>query len=108
VRRIAQLRDGFQNLQAARLDVVIVLCQKRAAVAKWLARDPLPFPVLIDDDRSRARSWGAYVPFSYDSINIARPASFVVDTSGIIRYARMSRHQLDPAPLEGILGALPL
>lgn len=87
---------------------MIVLCQKRSAVTEWVVRHPLPFPLLVDGDRSRAKGWGAYVPFSYDSINIARPASFVVDTAGVIRYARLSRHQLDPAPLEGILGALPL
>ena len=108
MRRIAQLSEGFRNLQAAHLDVVVVLCQKRAAVIRWVLRHPLPFPILVDGDRSQAKRWGAYVPLSYDSINIARPASFVVDPSGIVRYARMSRHQLDPAPLEGILGAVPL
>jgi peroxiredoxin len=101
------LRDRFQELQAAGLDVLVLLCQRRSGVAAWLTRHPLPFPLLIDDDRSRARRWGVYVPLSYDSIHIARPASFVVDTSGIIRYARLSRHQLDPAPLEEILGAVP-
>jgi len=103
VRRIAQLRDRFAELQTRGLDVLIVLCQKRDTVAKWLLTHPLPFPVLIDDDRSRAKRWGVYVLLSYDSLHMARPASFIVDPAGVFRYARISRHQMDPAPLEEIL-----
>jgi peroxiredoxin len=97
------LRDRFGDLHGAGLDVLVVLCQKREAVASWLAANPLPFPILIDADRSRARRWGAYVMLSFDSVHIARPASFVADSDGIIRYARRSKHQLDPAPFGEIL-----
>lgn len=103
MRRIAQLRERFDELQSHGLDVLVVLCQKRDNVAAWLAKNPLPFPILIDDDRSRAKRWGAYVPLSYDSIHIARPASFIVDPVGIVRYARISKHQMDPAPLDEVL-----
>lgn len=86
--------------------MLIVVCQKRANVVSWVERHPLPFPVLIDDDRSRTRAWGAYQRLSYDAVNIARPASFVVGPAGAVRYARVSRHQADPAPMEEILGAV--
>jgi peroxiredoxin len=103
VRRIAQLRDRFPELQANGLDVLVVLCQKRENVAAWLLKHPLPFPILVDEDRSLAVRWGVYILLSYDSIRIARPASFVVDPAGVIRYARIARHQRDPAPLATIL-----
>jgi peroxiredoxin len=103
VRRIAQLRDRFAELRSHGLDVVVVLCQKRNSVAAWLVKHPLPFPILIDDDRSRAKRWGVYVALSYDAINIARPAAFVVDAEGVVRYARVSRHQLDQPRLDAIL-----
>jgi len=99
------LRERFDQLQTRGLDVLVVLCQKRDNVAAWLAKHPLPFPILIDDDRSRAKSWGAYVRLSYDSLHIARPATFVVDAAGLVRYSRISRHQMDPAPLEEILAS---
>ena len=104
MRRIAQLRDRFDELQSHGLDVLVVLCQKRENVAAWLAKHPLPFPILIDDDRSRAKRWGAYVRLSYDSIHIARPATFVVDAAGIVRYSRVSKHQMDHAAIGEILG----
>jgi peroxiredoxin len=99
VRRIAQLRERFAELKSHDLDVLVVLCQKRDSVLSWLAKHPLPFPILIDEDRSAAKRWGVYVALSYDSIRIAKPSSFVVDAAGVVRYVRISRHQLDPAPL---------
>jgi peroxiredoxin len=99
------LRDRFADLQAHGLDVVLVLCQRDEHVTSWLAKHPLPFPVLVDEDRSRAKRWGVYAPVRYDGINIARPASFVVDATGIVRYARVSRHQLDQAPFREIVAA---
>lgn len=102
MRRIAQLRDSFDELQSRGLDILVVLCQKRDSVAAWLVKHPLPFPILIDDDRSRAKRWGVYVFLSYDSIHIARPATFVLDATGVIRYARIARNQMDPAPLAEI------
>lgn len=99
------MRDRSEDLAANGFDVLVVLCQNRKSVASWLARHPLPFPILIDDDRSRAKRWGVYVALSYDSIHMARPAAFVVDRLGIVRYARLAKHQLDPAPLEEFLGA---
>ena len=101
------MRDRYPELQRAGLDVLVVLCQGRDAVAEWLAAHPVPFPCLIDDDRSRAKAWGAYVRVSFESWNMARPASFVVEPGGVLRYARISRHQLDPAPIDEILSAPP-
>ena len=100
------MRDRHEELLDAGLETLVVLCQRRSAVASWLGRHPLPYPVLIDDDRSRAKRWGVYVRLSYDSLHMARPASFVVDARGMVRYARVSRHQMDPAPLEEILATL--
>jgi peroxiredoxin len=97
------LRDRFDELRSAGLDVVVALCQKRQNVAAWLVDHPLPFSILIDDDRSRAKRWGVYVPLSYDSIHIARPAAFIVDHRGIVRYARIAKHQMDTAPFTEIL-----
>jgi peroxiredoxin len=97
------LRDRFAELQSHGLDVLVVFCQKRENVTAWVAKHPLPFPILIDDDRSRAKRWGVYAPFSYDGIHIARPAAFVVNPAGIVRYARISRYQMDHAPFKEIL-----
>jgi peroxiredoxin len=99
------LRERLPDLRAAGLGVLAVFCQSRPAVAAWLERHPVPFPVLVDDDRSRAKAWGVYQRLSYDALNIARPASFVVGTDHRVLYARISRHQADHAPIEEIVEA---
>jgi peroxiredoxin len=99
------LRDRFQELHSHGLDVLVVLCQKRKSVISWTAAHPLPFPILIDEDRSRAKRWGVYSLIRYDGIHIARPASFIVDPTGVVRYAHVSRHQLDQAPFAEIFDA---
>jgi len=85
---------------------VIVLCQKRALASAWLAANAGPFTVILDEDRSIAKRWGVHVWISYDSLRMARPASFLVDPQGRIAYARISKHQMDPAPMEEIFEAV--
>jgi peroxiredoxin len=103
--RLHELASRWDEFVSSDLDVVAVVCQKRSALARWIVSHPLPFPILADEDRGNAKRWGVYVAISYDSVHMARPASFVVDRSGIVRYARIARHQLDPAPLAEILAA---
>ena len=93
----------MKELQAHGIDVLIVLCQRRSAITAWLESHPIPFPILPDEDRSRAKRWGVYQLLSYDAIHMARPASFVVASDGTVRYARVSKHQADHAPIDEIL-----
>ncbi len=87
-------------------EIVAVLCQKPSAVAAWLAVHPLPFPVVADEDRSIAKRWGAYVRLSYDSVHVARPASFLMARDGTVLWAHVSRHQRDPGDLAAALRSL--
>jgi hypothetical protein len=42
------------------------------------------FPVLADADRAVVKAYGVYVRANLESINIARPANFVLDGNGVI------------------------
>jgi peroxiredoxin Q/BCP len=106
VRRIAQLRERHGTFRDAGAEIVAILCQKRAAVRAWLERNPLPFPLLADEDRSAAKRWGVWVRLNLESVNIARPASFVVDAQGIVSYAAVSRVQFDVPALDDLLAAI--
>lgn len=85
---------------------MVVLCQKREAVAAWLETRPVPFAILADEDRANARRWGVYVRLNFESIHIARPASFVVDRRGIVRYAHVSRLQTDVPAIDEVVGVI--
>ncbi len=100
------MREREPEFRSKGAEIVVVLCQKRTAVAAWLEAHPLPFTVVVDEDRSIARRWGAYVRLSFDSLHIARPMSFLVGADGVIRWTHVSRHQADPGDLDGALGAV--
>ena len=73
---------------------------------KYLAEHPISFPFLLDEDRAVTKAYGVYQRLHFDAINIARPATFVVDRSGTVRYIRVGANQLDHAPVEEIVSAL--
>lgn len=74
--------------------------------AKYLAAHPIAFPFLLDEDRSVTKAYGLYHRFGHDAINIAHPASLVVDRAGIVRYIYRGDSQTDRAPVEEILDAV--
>lgn len=83
--------------------MILVVCQSRSAVASYLEKHPLPFQVVIDEDRSIAKRWGVYVRLNLESIHIARPATFVLNARGVVDFARIARSQRDSPAWEDVL-----
>jgi peroxiredoxin len=70
---------------------------------KYLANHPVSFPFLLDEDRSVTKAYRIYHRLAHDAFNIARPATFVVDRSGVLGYVFVSRHQKERADLAEVL-----
>ncbi len=58
-------------------------------------RKGLTYPLLVDKDRSVIKSYGVYHWLSFEAYNIARPATFIIDKLGIIRFMFIGSHQFD-------------
>jgi peroxiredoxin len=105
---MAQL-EPYKEEILSRGSLVFIAAQKRGSVLsnpeKFLAKNPISFPFLLDEDRSVTKAYGVYTALSYDSINIAHPATFVVDTSGKIKYLYVGSNQMDRAPSDRVLEA---
>jgi peroxiredoxin len=89
--------------------LVYVAAEKRGGMfkpEKFLEKNPISFPFLLDEDRAVTKAYGVYKAMGIDSINIARPATFVLDKSGRIKYLYVGDGQTDRAPLEQVLQAL--
>jgi alkyl hydroperoxide reductase subunit AhpC len=86
--------------------LVVVLPQKEDAVRSYLSKQPMPFPILPDGDRSRARGWGVYHPLGIDAFRTARPGSFIVGGEGKIRYTFIARSQFGRAPMDDLIREL--
>jgi len=74
--------------------------------AKFLEKHPIAFPFLLDEDRAVTKAYGLYHRFGTDAINIAHPATLVVDRQRVLRYIYRGDSQTDRAPVEQVLEAV--
>lgn len=61
----------------------------------FVEKNGITFPLLVDKTREVIKSYGVYHWLSLDAYNIARPATFIIDKAGIIRYMYIGSHQFD-------------
>ena len=66
----------------------------------------LPFNILIDDTRDVLKAYGVWHRVGLDAWNIARPALFLIDRSGCIRYSFVARRQEEFPSHDQILAEL--
>jgi len=96
---MAQLRRDSEEYEKRGVKLLGVAVQKQARLKAYLDSHPMPFPILADEKRDVARIYGVYVAFNYESFRIARPATFLIDAEGTIRFLYVGRNQFDrPRP----------
>ena len=61
----------------------------------YAEKSGITFPLLVDKTREVIKSYGVYHWLSLEAYNIARPATFIIDKAGIIRYMYIGSHQFD-------------
>jgi peroxiredoxin len=83
-----------------------VVAQKSESVRRYIEETGLPFNVLIDESRDVLRAYGVWHRIGIDAINIARPALFVVEPSGAIRYSFIADKQHEFPSHDDIVAAL--
>lgn len=83
-----------------------VVAQKSDSVRRFIEETGLPFNILVDESRNVLKAYGVWHRIGLDALNIARPALFLVDRSGRIRYSFIADRQHDYPAHEEILGAL--
>ena len=58
-------------------------------------KNGITFPLLVDKTREVIKSYGVYHWLSLEAYNIARPSTFIIDKTGVIRYIYIGSHQFD-------------
>jgi peroxiredoxin len=91
--QFAALADNIAAYTARGVQVVGVLAQNREAVRRYIEETGLPFDILIDERRDMIRAYGVWHRVGLDAWNIARPAVFLIDQDGAIRFSFISGHQ---------------
>jgi len=54
-----------------------------------------PFALAADERRATARAYGVYVRLNFESWNMARPSTFLIDPAGVLRAVYVGAHQRD-------------
>jgi peroxiredoxin len=105
---MAQFEPLKPEIQSAGVQVAFVAAEKRDGIwkpGKFLEKHPISFPFLLDEDRVATRLYGLHHAFGADALNIAHPATFVIDREGTVRFIYRGDNQNDRAPLETVLQA---
>jgi peroxiredoxin len=103
---MAQFEPMKRELEQAGARVAFIAAEKRDGIfkpAKSLAKHPVSFPFLLDEDRRVTKAYGLYHRLAKDAINIAHPATLVIDGGGTVRYIYRGESQADRAPMELVM-----
>ncbi len=83
------------------MQVVAVVGQSSEPVRTYIEETGLPFDILIDKSRAVIKTYGVRHTFCLSVWNIAKPAVFLIDRSGAIRYSFVANSQREfPAHAE--------
>lgn len=88
------------------MQVFGIVAQRADAVRRFIEETGLPFNVLIDESREVSKAYGVWHRIGLDAWNIARPAVFLIDRAGRIRYSFIAARQDEYPDQQEILAAL--
>jgi len=106
---MAQFEPRKQEIEQAGAQLVFIAAEKRDGVWKpveFLRKHPVGFPFLLDEDRSVTKAYGVYHRFGVDAINIARPATIVVDRGGTVRFIYRGQSQSDRIAVDAVVAVV--
>ena len=97
------------EIAQAGAELAFIAAEKRDGVfkpVKFLEKKPISFPFLLDEDRTVTKAYGLYHRFGMDALNIAHPATLVIDRERYVRYIYRGDAQHDRAPLEQVMAGV--
>jgi peroxiredoxin len=106
---MAQLELMKTEIQQAGAQLTYIAAEKGSGVwkpARFLQSHPVSFPFLLDEDRSVTKAYGLHHALGMDAINIAHPASLVIDRDRNVRYIYRGTSHTDRAPFHQVIEAV--
>ncbi|TAM74659.1 redoxin domain-containing protein [bacterium] len=102
------MQQAAQEWETRGIGVLGVVGQRSEPVQRLRTKRGIAFPILIDADRAVIKRFGVYHRLGIDAVNIARPAVFVLDAQGVVRWQHVARNQFDRPSVAQIDAALAL
>jgi peroxiredoxin len=103
---MAQFEPLKKEIEQAGAQLVFIAAEKRRGIfrpAKYLAEHPTSFPLLLDENRSVTKAYGLYHRLGTDAINIAHPATLVIDRAGMVQFIYRGKDQQDRIPVAAVM-----
>jgi peroxiredoxin Q/BCP len=97
------LRDDHPRFESLGVQVVAVSAEAAPAGEAYLRGHPMPFPIVVDADHT---VFDAYDVASKAMSLGQRPAVFVIDAEGVVRYDHVGTQQWQIPGDEAVLGLL--
>lgn len=97
------MRDDYERYSDLGAEILAISAEPAASSEAYLRSHPLPFPTLIDEEHT---VFDAYDATSRLLSLGQRPALFVVDTGGIIRFEEVGAQQWNIPSNRTVLGVL--
>ncbi len=97
------MRDDYERFQRLNAEVLAVSAEPAAASERYLRAHPLPFPTLIDDEH---QVFDAYDATSRLLSLGQRPALFIVDAGGVVRFDEVGAQQWNIPSNQQVLSIL--
>ena len=85
--------------------MVPIVAQAEEPVRRYVEETGVPFNILIDETRHVSRAYGVWHRLGLDAWNIARPAVFLIDRLGTVRFSFIASSQREYPAAEEILRA---
>jgi peroxiredoxin len=103
---MAQFESQKEEIGKTGARLAYVAAQTRGGVfdpEKFFVENSISFPFLLDEDRSVTKAYGVYQWLGFDGVNIAHPATFVIDTTGVVRHIYVGGSQWNRMPLDELI-----
>jgi len=105
---LAAVQEYFPAYVECDATLLAIAAQRPRALINYVERKGITYPLLADIDRHTIKSYGVYHGLGLTAYKVARPATFIVDKLGVIRYMYIGSNQYDFAEQEEILDHLKL
>jgi peroxiredoxin len=103
---MVHIREKHDEFRKRGAGVAVILAQNPDRMRDYLAENSFPFPLLADASRKVVKEYGVYVRVNFESVNIARPANFVLDAEGVIHYIFIASVQVETPDDRDIFDAI--
>jgi peroxiredoxin len=106
---MTQFESRISAIKAAGAQLAFIAAEKRDGVwkpGKFLEKHPISSVFLLDEDRIVTKAYGLHHALGTDAMNIAHPATLIIDRERWVRYIYRGDTQLDRAAVDEVIAAL--